>query len=279
MKNKFSVTKSSGLTEPFSIKKLRSSLAHAKASPGEIDTIVKTLLPKLYQGISTKKINAEAFRLLRHHSKIYAARYHLKQGIMELGPTGFPFERLMGKILQSKGYEVNVGEIVSGKCVNHEIDVMAKKENNLILMECKYHNQSGIAVDVKTPLYIHSRFEDVLANGLLKNKSTKFEGWIATNSKFTNDAIDYATCKGMHLISWNYPNSHSLRNTIDQTGLYPLTCLTSLTRQEKQWLLAKNYILASDIFKDTELLKQAGVSNARLKSVYEEGYKLCNAVD
>ena len=52
MKNKFSVTKSSGLTEPFSIKKLRSSLAHAKASPGEIDAIVKTLLPKLYQGIS-----------------------------------------------------------------------------------------------------------------------------------------------------------------------------------------------------------------------------------
>ena len=61
------VTKASGDIELFSIKKLRSSLSRAKATTDEINSIVETLLPKLYQGISTQKIYGEAFRLLRTH--------------------------------------------------------------------------------------------------------------------------------------------------------------------------------------------------------------------
>ncbi|MDB5247854.1 MAG: hypothetical protein JWQ40_2248, partial [Segetibacter sp.] len=68
-KNTVSVTKASGQIEPFSIKKLRHSLSSAKATPEEINLIVETLLPKLYQGISTQKIYSEAFRLLTNHSK------------------------------------------------------------------------------------------------------------------------------------------------------------------------------------------------------------------
>ena|GEM_PF-6625367 len=46
------------------------------------------LLPKLHQGISTKKIYSESFRLLYNYSKNHTARYYLKRGIMELGPSG-----------------------------------------------------------------------------------------------------------------------------------------------------------------------------------------------
>jgi len=275
MRNKLVVTKASGSTEPFSIKKLRNSLGRAKATPEEINSIIDELLPKLYQGISTKKIYSEAFRLLRNQSKPHAACYYLKRGIMELGPSGFPFEKFIGELFKHQGFTVQVGKIVQGKCVTHEIDVIAEKENLIILMECKYRNQPGIPVDVKTPLYIQSRFEDVLANGLLKNKEHKFYGWITTNAKFTTHALDYGLCKGLNLLSWDYPHNKALKDLIDNSGLYPLTCLTSLKHQEKQWLLAKNYVLVRDIYNNKNLLLQAGVKETRLKTVIDEAIKLC----
>jgi len=176
MKQKIIVTKASGLTEPFSIKKLRTSLERSKASHDEINDIIEIRLPKLYQGISTKIIYSEAFRLLRKKSKHLAARYYLKKGMMELGPSGFPFERFIGKLFKYQDYAVEVGIIMQGKCITHEIDVLAKKENHFMLMECKYRNRPGISVDVKTPLYIYSRFQDLLDNGLLKNEKDNFVG-------------------------------------------------------------------------------------------------------
>ena len=212
--------------------------------------------------------------LLRTHSKNHAARYYLKKGIMELGPSGFPFEKFIDGLFKHQGYTVEVGKILQGKCVTHEIDVIDEKENQLNLMECKYRNQPVIAVDVKTPLYIHSRFEDVLANEFLKYKEKTFTGWVITNSKFTSDAIAYGGCKGMQLLGWDYPVHNSLKDWVDRTGLYPLTCLTSLTRSEKEWLLLKDYVLVKDIYNNQQLLLKAGVKEIRIKAVSEEGAKL-----
>jgi hypothetical protein len=273
-KNTVSVTKASGQIEPFSIKKLRHSLSRAKATPEEINSIVETLLPKLYQGISTQKIYSEAFQLLTNHSKTHAARYHLKRGIMELGPSGFPFEIFIGELFKHQGFSVQVGKILQGKCVTHEIDVIAEKDNQLNLMECKYRNQPGMAVDVKTPLYINSRFEDVLANVSLQYSDKIFTGWVVTNSRFTTDAIAYGNCKGMQLLSWDYPFNNSLKDWVDRSGLYPLTCLTSLARSEKEWLLAKGYVLVKDIYDNEQLLLQAGVKKTRIKGVMDEGVRL-----
>jgi hypothetical protein len=143
-------------------------------------------------------------------------------------------------------------------------------------MECKYRNQPGIAVDVKTPLYIHSRFEDVLANEFLNYKEKTFTGWVITNSKFTTDAIAYGNCKGMQLLGWDYPFNNSLKDWVDRTGLYPLTCLTSLTRSEKEWLLAKGFVLVKDIYNNQQLLAKAGVKEIRIKVVINEAQQLCH---
>ena len=158
--------------------------------------------------------------------------------------------------------------------MTHEIDVIARKESEIALVECKYRNIQGISVDVKTPLYIHSRFDDVLANGAFKKAEERINGWLVTNAKFTNDAITYGRCVGLNLLSWDYPVKESLRELIDKFGLYPLTCLTSLTKQEKQWLLAHDTVLAKDICMNRVLLMKAGVSEKRLTAVKEEGDKL-----
>ena len=155
------VTKASGETAPFIVDKLRKSLIRSGANDKQIDEILNEVSSELYQGISTKKIYRLAFNKLKDRSKHLAARYHLKQGIMELGPSGYPFERFVGEILKQQGYSVKIGEIVKGKCVTHEVDVIALADHHHFMIECKYHNQQGIVCDVKITLYIQSRFNDV----------------------------------------------------------------------------------------------------------------------
>lgn len=274
MRNAIIVTKASGVTEPFQIGKLRHSLTRARASEDEIEYILEMITPRLYSGISTRKIYQEAFRLLRSKSMHHAARYNLKRGMLELGPTGFPFERFVGELFRELGYGVEVDIKLPGKCVVHEVDVRATVDHEVILVECKYRNQAGIAVDVKTPLYIYARFQDLLDNGALQPQQT-FHGWIVTNAKFTVDAIAYGQCKSMNMLSWNYPADNSLKDQIDALGLYPLTCLTTLTQREKQWLLERKYVLARDVCNQPELLRRAGVRDSRLPKVAHEGARLC----
>ena len=124
--NKIFITKASGESVPFSADKLKLSLERAGANEDEIDRIIEEISSELYEGISTKKIYRTAFNLLKKDSGHLAAKYHLKRAIMELGPSGYPFEKFIGEILRYQGYKTTVGEIVQGKCVNHEIDVIAE---------------------------------------------------------------------------------------------------------------------------------------------------------
>ncbi len=273
--NNFYVIKDSGEKEEFSLEKLKNSLRKAHATEEEISAILLALQPQLCEGISSKRIYQEAFKLLRNYSRAKASRYNLKRGLMEFGPTGFPFERFVGELFKHKGYIVELDTIVQGKCISHEVDVIAKKATEIIFVECKYRNQTGFSVDVKNPLYIYARFQDILDNGLLTNKEEKFMGCIATNTKFTEDATKYANCKGLQLISWNYPINNSLKDIIDESGLYPLTCLTALTKNEKQTLLAKGYILVREIYNQVSILRSVGVKESRLNAILKEGEQLC----
>ena len=269
------VRKSSGKDEYFSFQKLRNSLLKSNASLNEADGIVNELKEKIYQGISTKKIYSMAFRMLKKQSPSNASRYHLKQGIMELGPSGFPFEKYISELFKQEGYKTEVDVILNGKCVTHEIDVICKKEDVLMLMECKYKNQPGVSVDVKVPLYIYSRFNDLLENNLLQAPLKKFKGWIVTNSRFTEDAMKFGSCRGMYLLGWDHPYKNSLKDIIDRTKLYPITCLTTLLKNEKQYLLDKGIILVKELIDNERLLIRAGINSNRIPKVLDECLELC----
>lgn len=268
------IRKASGKEEYFSFQKLKNSLIRSRATEDEANNIVQSLKPQLFQGISTKKIYSMAYRLLKKQSPQNASRYNLKKGIMELGPSGFAFEKFVGELFQKEGYSTEVGVILKGKCVTHEIDVVCKKEDVLMLMECKYKNQPGVSVDVKVPLYIHSRFQDLLENNLLTGPFKTFKGWIVTNSRFTEDALAFGRCRGIQLLGWDVPFKNSLKDIIDRTGLYPLTCLTSLTMIEKKQLLEKEIVMVKELCSNERALLKIGISEKRIKHILDECLKL-----
>ncbi|MFT5167430.1 MAG: hypothetical protein ACI8P3_002668 [Saprospiraceae bacterium] len=261
------ITKSSGEQVKFSRKKLNKSLARAGAGKEDIRMIISEIEKLLYTGMHTKNIYKKAFALLRKRSRPMAARYKLKSAIMQLGPSGFPFERYIAEILKSEGYKVKVGQIIKGNCIQHEIDVIAEKDGQRFMIECKFHNENNRICDVKIPLYIQSRFLDVEKSGL----KTKFhQGWIATNTRFSADAIQYGTCVGLYLLSWNYPSKNSLKERIDSSGVYPITCLTTLTGREKKALLDNMVVLAKDLCFDKKILSDIGISEVRINKIVAE---------
>jgi len=279
MKNKkIEIVKMTGETAEFDQSKLRRSLERSGASDLIIKQVIGEVEASLYDGISTKEIYKTAFALLRRSSRPTAARYKLKKAIMELGPTGFPFEKFVGKILDYQGFRTEVGVIVKGHCVNHEVDVIAEKDEKHFMVECKFHSDAGRFCNVKIPLYIQSRFKDVEAEWEKQPEhDTKFhQGWVVTNTRFSSDAIQYGKCVGLYLLSWDYPYKGSLKERIDQSGLHPITSLTTLTKNEKQQLLDNDIVLCMDLCSQPKLLNSIGISEKRQKNILHESHELCN---
>lgn len=243
------VKKASGEYEPFSEEKVRSSLKRAGAEKELIGKIIGQIKGELYDGIPTKEIYSHVFGLLRKARTPVASKYNLKQAIMQLGPSGFPFEKFIAGILEHEGFGVEVGQIVQGRCVSHEIDVIAQKDNQHFMIECKFHNRPGTRSDIKVALYIHARFLDVQKAWVkIAGHRQKFhQGWLVTNTKVTADVKTYAKCVGLKVVSWDYPADSSLRFLIEKSDLHPVTCLNSLSRGEKRKLLEAGIVFCRDL--------------------------------
>jgi hypothetical protein len=272
MQNNHLVTKASGDQEPFSEQKLKSSLQKAGASEASISYIINDIKEWLYDGVSTHKIYARAFKLLRQKKGSLAARYKLKKAIMELGPTGFPFEHFIGELMKAKGYEVKTGQLLQGICVQHEVDVVATDANTQCLMECKYHNSPDKISNVQVPLYIRSRMNDIIERR--KNdrelKDLNFEGWVVTNTRFSEDAIAYGTCSGLKMLSWDFPKKNGLKEQIEKHHLFPLTSLTRLNRKQKQVLMEAGIVLCRQILGNRHEIDKLGLSKTQRKRLMEE---------
>ena len=271
------VTKASGELVPFEVKKLRHSLSNAGASPKIIEQIVVEVLSDIYPAISTKKIYQKAFSLLKKQQRPAAVRYNLKKAIMELGPSGYPFERFVGEIMKHEGYKVKVGVMEKGYCIMHEVDVIGEKGNLRVMVECKFGNTINKKVTSKVSLYIHSRFRDLARQwGKMPEHAKKeYKGWIVTNGTFTEEASKYGICAGLHLIGWNFPAQGSLKQIIDECQLYPITALVSITKAEKQRLLERNIVLCRELAGREDILHAIHVPPSRIRKALNEIGNVC----
>lgn len=271
------VKKYSGELVPFDENKLRISLERARAGEMDIQKIIKRVKEDLTEGKTTQKIYAEAFKILKRLSRTSAARYNLKQSIMQLGPSGFSFEKYIGEIFKCQDFKVKTNLTFNGKCVTHEVDVLAEKNNKVFVTECKFHNRQEVKSDVKVALYFKSRVIDIEKGNqhLPEFKGKEIVGLLATNTRFTLDAMTYCKCENIALISWDYPQNGSLKDRIEISGLYPVTCLTSLKKREKQILLDEGIVLVKTLKERPELLNQFKFTKFRKRNINQELDGLC----
>lgn len=239
MEEKINVIKANGEIEPFSENKVINSVIRAGATSELAQKILEKIKPNLYQNIPTFQIYSTIIKLLEKEKKGLATRYNIKMAIMELGPTGYPFEKYVAGVLEENGFEdVRTNQIINGKCVSHEIDIVCNNDKKYMI-ECKFHSIPGGRTDIKVALYTYARFLDIKEKG--------FDiPWLVTNTKVTQEVKVYADCVGMKITAWEYPMEESLNSIIDKSGLYPITALTSLSKEEKKNLIEQGAIFAKD---------------------------------
>ncbi len=277
--NRIFILKSDGTRQEFDARKLEASLGKAGASPEVTQKITNHITREIEDGMSTSAIYHHAFELLRKFERPVAGRYSLKRAIADLGPSGFPFEKFVAELFKARGFEAITDQVVAGKCTSHEMDVVVWNENKLIMAEAKFHNEIGIKSDLKVALYIKARFDDLKGQKFMFGKERNLdEGILITNTNFTTRAIEYSECAGVRLIGWNYPKVGNLHHLIEDEQLHPVTCLSSLSPQEKKGLLEKGVVLCRSVRGDREILRSAGLSIDSIERAVEESTLLCPAV-
>lgn len=266
------IKKSTGEEEIFDRNKLRASLERASASFVLANEIADKIQSQIKRGDTTGRIYQSAFKILNKKTPKTAARYSLPRSIMELGPTGFPFEKYISKILDKKGYKTETNVTLRGRCVEHEIDIVAMDADDLIFIEAKFHNELGIKTDTKVALYVRARYEDLSSQTFnidgLDRKMTR--GTIITNTKFTDNAKAYSKCAGVPVIGWDYPEKGNLYELIESTSVFPITSLNTISKSDKITLLGLGVVDCAEVQNDPRLLGDIGIAEEKINTIISE---------
>jgi len=269
------IVNATGDREEFDASKVFRTCMRAGAEKEISERIAAEVTSQVRDGMSTRRILKITLRLLeRFEDPHVVAKYDLKGAIMRLGPAGFPFETFLAEVLEAYGYTVKFRQIVRGACITHEVDVIAteKKSGQTAMIECKYRNASGDYVGIKDVLYTYARFLD-LQDGCKAGKCERFDQvWLATNTKFSSDSIEYAMCKGMRLLGWRYPKGGSIEEMTEAKKLYPITILRGLDSASQKRLSAANLVLCKDLIErnEEELRSATGIPSRQLSLLVEE---------
>lgn len=267
------IQKHDGTKEDFSASKLCLSIRKAGAPRDVADSICKNVQRRINPNASTNAIFRKALKYLVKEDLDIAARYSLRRGLEQLGPTGFVFEQYIEAVLQSYGFKTRRNVIMEGHCVTHEVDVMASVGSKHFFVEAKYHNEPGIKTHVNTIMHADARLIDIEKAEKKKEKGNYEHGmWVVTNTKFTDSAIKYARCRGTRLTGWNYPRGESLEDVIAQKRLYPVTVLPSLTKAILPEFSKKGIVLAQDLlpYEVKDLIKKFGIKKDLAEKLHRE---------
>ncbi len=272
------VVKAGGEVEEFQINKLIESLTRSGASREEAEEIGNIIKERIPDYITTNLIYKYAKELLKKLNHSYASRYSLKKAMLRLGPSGYPFERFLANLLIFYDFETHVDVIEEGKCISHEIDVLAFKEDLVVAIECKYHSSPSRASDSKVAMYVNSRFKDLEEPLKKKYRKDKFEGWLVTNTRLTNEAKRFARCYNFRSIAWRYPEDGGLEKMIEKKHLFPITTLIGIKQNLLKTLLEHNIILVRHFLAtDEDTLLSFGFEHRKIKDLKKQAQNLISS--
>jgi hypothetical protein len=269
-RGRIEVRKSDGQREPYSPDKLLLSLRRAGATPEVAKEVVADVEPRLRDGLSTGRLYRMARKALQKRSRPSAITYSLKRALLELGPSGFPFEQFCGRLFEALGYTVEYNRFLPGRCVQHEIDIIAERDGQRLFAECKFHNRATYRNDVKVPLYLHARSLDLAASK--EGRHDAF--WVLSNTTFSEDALAYGQCEGLILAGHNTDHYPLTRGLINDHGLHPITSLGGLKVAQKRRLIEDGAVLCRDVLDRPDLLGQLKLDDRQQERVRRE----CNEI-
>lgn len=273
------ILKADGTREAFDGAKLEASLRRSGAGGRAAERIRHVIESSVVSGIDTQEIYRRAFAMLRDEERVAAARYSLRRALFEFGPSGHPFEDFVSALFQKEGWSVEWRKTIPGKCVSHEVDVYATRGNEHLAAELKYHNDPNYKTDVKVALYVKARFDDIWQCDPKMSATCPVDtGFLITNTKFTETAIQFAKCSAIGLLGWSYPTEGNLYDRIIAAGIFPVTALTQLRKSEKRLLVDQGIVTSAQLRERRDALRALAIPPERIGLIVTEIESLESAV-
>ncbi|MFW0837957.1 MAG: ATP cone domain-containing protein [Candidatus Komeilibacteria bacterium] len=258
---RISIIKADGSKRAFSYKKLLHSVERAGANRETAKRVAKSVLAQLPREINTNQLYDLIYKELRSTHRPAAQVYSLRRALADLPPE--VWEKYIAKLFSYYGYITTWNVIVPGASVEHQVDVIAKRDDKVWLIECKHHYDYHRDTGLGEILQVQARLEDVQDGYKIGKNKYGFTGaWLVTNTKFSNHNKRYAEAKKINLSGWRYPEKYSLERLIQDKAVYPLTIL-SLDKQSRHWLMNNNILTLQDVLANgNKIIKNLGKDKA-----------------
>lgn len=244
------VIKFDGRKERFNKNKIIRTCVNAGVKRDEATAISEKIAKRMSNGIHTEDI----YRMIIDEISAKQSRlFQLREAIAKLDSQSF--EIYVKRILESNGYKCEWNKLFDGKCIQHQVDIVAEKAGKKYIVECKHHRNQHRYLGLGIALQVQARLEDIL------DKGHACEAWLVTNTKFSEHAKVYSDKKGISLTGWKYKDGLALDRLIHGGKVYPVTLLDA-SNDIRRKLLANRMIIINDIAEaDKKLVSAIGEKN------------------
>jgi hypothetical protein len=265
------VIKADGTKQLFEKKKIVRTCMRMGASHEVAEAVAEKIEMRAYEGIKSKQILNMIFRQLARYHEEVRSHIDLRRalGLMRPKPD---FEQFVQLLLREHGYEVSPNLIVRGKCVEHEIDAIAKKDGKTYAVEVKHHFNHHALTGLDVSRIARAIFEDITEGFEMGLNSTNLDRAIVIcNTKYSDHAKRYGECRGIEQIGWNYPVQHGLEQMIEEKKLYPITYLKTLDATLRRKLAGEGIILLKQLitYEPEALSRRLRTSKGRVDALIE----------
>lgn len=230
------VTKYNGSLEEYDREKVIRSILAAGIGKEDVLKVLSQVEEKLYDKIPT----VELYRLVNQELESASFNedrhlYRLRERLSEM--DSIDFEKFVASLLENEGYKTKWNTIAEGKCVEHQIDVIAQKNDEIYFVEVKHHRNQHRECGLGTIIELWGRLDDLrdgFGKGLSKYDFTN--AWLFCNNKFSEHARRYAQAKNLLLTGWKYSNfGTNLEKLVEKKGAGEVSKLMTKLKSERQW--------------------------------------------
>ena len=267
-----SVTKADGTKESFDKWKVMRTCLRMGATQETAQAIADEIESRLYDGISTRRILQMIYSRLKKRKPVMKLQVDLRRSLSLLRSAP-DFELFIQLLLSEHGYEVTPNQIVKGRCMEHEVDAVARKNGKTCIVEVKHHYKYHTPTSLDVSRISRAVLEDVTEAYELGLNNLKIDyAMIVCNTKLSEHAKRYADCRGISHIGWSSPPDHDLQTMIQEKKLYPITLLKGLNAETRNTLANNGVILLKQLTDKTlkDLRRQTGVSKEKLGSIVDK---------
>lgn len=239
------------------------------ATRAAAEKIANQIEARLYNGISTKQILQMIYRRMKKHKPVMKHQIDLRRALSLINPAP-DFEQYIQILLREHGYQVTPNRIIRGRCVEHEIDAIAKKDNKTYMVEVKHHYKYHTPTNLDVTRISRAILEDVTEAHQLDQTDLKIDyAMIVCNTKLSEHAKRYANCRGISHIGWSTPKNKDLQTMIQEKKLYPTTFLKALNAQARHKLSTNGILTLKQLTErhPAELKRQTGLSIDKVESI------------